>query len=116
MIEAELDKQFGAREVLHAARLVVRPGSVHALVGENGAGKSTLVRLIAGVLGGARGRLVIAGTPIDLARWDRKRARAAGIGIVQQHGSFANTLSVVENAVLCSEPGGWLARDATARA
>ncbi|MGE0546693.1 MAG: ABC transporter ATP-binding protein [Kofleriaceae bacterium] len=116
MIEAELDKQFGAREVLHAARLVVRPGSVHALVGENGAGKSTLVRLIAGVLGGARGRLVIAGTPIDLARWDRKRARAAGIGIVQQHGSFANTLSVVENAVLGSEPGSWLALDATARA
>ncbi|MGE3458823.1 MAG: ABC transporter ATP-binding protein, partial [Kofleriaceae bacterium] len=60
--------------------------------------------------------LVIAGTPIDLARWDRKRARAAGIGIVQQHGSFANTLSVVENAVLGSEPGSWLALDATARA
>src|SRR3569623_2759710 len=43
--------------------------------------------------------------PIDLARWDRRAARAAGIGIVQQHGASAGTLSVVENAVLGVEGG-----------
>src|SRR5262249_48549164 len=40
----------------------------------------------------------------DLATWTRARARAAGIGIVQQHGAFAGTLRVVENAVLGVEP------------
>ncbi|MEO8706226.1 MAG: ATP-binding cassette domain-containing protein [Kofleriaceae bacterium] len=105
MIDAELTKQFGTREVLSAARISVRAGTVHALVGENGAGKSTLVKIIAGVLRGDAGTLSVADRTVELARWDRAAARAAGIGIVQQHGSSAGTLSVVENAVLGVEPG-----------
>ena len=104
MIEATLTKRFGAREVLHEARIAVKPGTVHALVGENGAGKSTLVKIIAGVLRGDGGTLTIDGKRIDVAQWNRKAALAAGIGIVQQHGAFAGTLSVVENAVLGIEP------------
>jgi general nucleoside transport system ATP-binding protein len=103
-LEAELDKRFGVREVLRHARLIVEPGTVHALVGENGAGKSTLVKIVAGVLAADGGRLALDGTTRNLARWDRAHARAAGIGIVQQHGAFAPTLSVVENAVLGVEP------------
>ena len=52
MIEAELTKRFGTREVLSKATITVRPNTVHALVGENGAGKSTLVKIIAGVVPG----------------------------------------------------------------
>jgi simple sugar transport system ATP-binding protein len=116
MIEAELTKRYGAIEVLTRARLAVKPGTVHALVGENGAGKSTLVKIIAGVVRADAGELAIAGRRIPLARWDRIAARAAGIGIVQQHGSSAGTLSVVENAVLGVEPrrGLLLELDATA--
>jgi ABC-type uncharacterized transport system ATPase subunit len=104
MIDATLDKRYGACVVLTGARLAVRRGSVHALVGENGAGKSTMVKILAGVVRGDRGALAIAGTAVDVARWDRRAARAAGVGIVQQHGASAGTLSVVENAMLGIEP------------
>jgi general nucleoside transport system ATP-binding protein len=116
MIDATLTKRFGAREVLNEARLAVVPGTVHALVGENGAGKSTLVKIIAGVLGAEAGSLAIAGEPVALGRWNRIAARAAGIGIVQQHGASAETLTVVENAVLGVEPrrGPVLALEAVA--
>ena len=104
MIECDLTKRFGAREVLSGATLAVQPGTVHALVGENGAGKSTLVKIVAGVLRGDGGTLAVAGKPVALATWNRAVARAAGIGIVQQHGAFADTLTVVENATLGVEP------------
>jgi simple sugar transport system ATP-binding protein len=104
MIAAELDKRYGACIVLERARFAVRRGTVHALVGENGAGKSTLVKILAGVVRGDRGTLALAGKRVDVATWDRRAARAAGVGIVQQHGASAGTLSVIENAVLGVEP------------
>jgi general nucleoside transport system ATP-binding protein len=104
VIRATLDKSFPGVRVLRTATLAVEVGTVHALVGENGAGKSTLVKIVAGVLHADGGSLEIADRKIDVARWDRAAARAAGIGIVQQHGAFAGTLSVVENAVLGVEP------------
>ncbi|TMQ04895.1 MAG: ATP-binding cassette domain-containing protein [Deltaproteobacteria bacterium] len=104
MVTAELDKRYGANQVLTGARLTVRRGTVHALVGENGAGKSTLVKIVAGVVHGDGGTLAIAGKRVEVATWDRRAARAAGVGIVQQHGASAGTLSVVENAVLGVEP------------
>jgi len=105
VLEATLTKRYGASEVLSAATLALQPGTVHALVGENGAGKSTLVKILAGTVPADGGTLSIAGRTVELARWDRRAARAAGIGIVQQHGSSAGTLTVVENAVLGAEPG-----------
>ena len=118
LIDAALDKRFGLHRVLRSAAITVEPGTVHALVGENGAGKSTLVKILAGVLPGDTGRLAVDGTTIALATWNRVAARRAGIGIVQQHGAFAGTLTVVENAVLGIEPrrGPLLDLDATARA
>ncbi len=104
VVRAELDKRYGANQVLSRAQLVVRRGTVHALVGENGAGKSTLVKIVAGVVRGDGGALEIAGRAVDVATWERRAARAAGIGIVQQHGASAGALSVVENAVLGIEP------------
>jgi len=104
LISAELDKTYPGCRVLERAKLEVEAGTVHALVGENGAGKSTLVKILAGITPADRGTLSIAGTAVDLATWTRRAARAAHIGIVQQHGAFAGTLSVVENAVLGAEP------------
>src|SRR5436190_8355124 len=98
-IDARVTKRYGAREVLHDATLSVRAGTVHALVGENGAGKSTLVKVIAGIVRAEAGALSLSGKAVQLAAWDRKLARRAAIGIVQQHGASAQTLSVVENAV-----------------
>jgi ABC-type uncharacterized transport system ATPase subunit len=115
-VEATLDKLYGASRVLRGATLTVEAGSVHALVGENGAGKSTLVKIVAGVVPADGGALTIDGRAIPIARWDRRAARAAGIGIVQQHGAFAGTLSVVENAVLGAEGGPLLELGPTAKA
>ncbi len=117
MIEARLSRRYGATVALDAATFSVRAGTVHALVGENGAGKSTLMKIVAGVIRG-EGVLAIAGEPVPLARWDRAAARARGIGIVQQHGASAGTLTVVENAVLGVEPrrAGLLALDDAAAA
>ncbi|MGN6108443.1 MAG: ABC transporter ATP-binding protein [Kofleriaceae bacterium] len=118
MIEAELYKRIGTCRMVEGARIRVRPGTVHALVGENGAGKSTLVKIVSGVMRADHGSLAIDGKPVELARWDRAAARAAGIGIVQQHGASAETLTVVENAVLGAEPrrAGLLALGETAAA
>ena len=115
-VEATLTKRYGACVVLETAKLSVRAGTVHALVGENGAGKSTLVKILAGVLRADSGTLSLGGTTIDVARWDRSRARAAGVGIVQQHGASAGTLTVVENAVLGVEGGPLLGLAAPAAA
>jgi ABC-type uncharacterized transport system ATPase subunit len=116
MVEAELDKSYPRCPVLRGARIAIRRGSVHALVGENGAGKSTLVKILAGVLAADAGSLALDGTRVELPRWNRAAARAAGIGIVQQHGSFAGSLRVVENAVLGVEGGPLLELADTARA
>ncbi len=117
-VSATLDKAYPGCVVLTGAEISIRAGTVHALVGENGAGKSTLVKILAGVLRGDLGSLSVDGKSRDLATWTRKAARAAGIGIVQQHGASAGTLSVVENAILGVEPvsGFRLDLDTTARA
>ncbi len=118
IIDAALDKFYGPRQVLTHATIRIAAGTVHALVGENGAGKSTLVKILAGVVRGDGGTLTAFGKHVEVARWDRRAARAAGIGIVQQHGASAGTLSVVENAVLGVEPtrGPLLALGAAAEA
>jgi simple sugar transport system ATP-binding protein len=116
LIEAELSKSYPGCVVLTRARIAVRRGTVHALVGENGAGKSTLVKILAGIVRADSGTLAVDGKPVMLAGWDRVAARRAQIGIVQQHGAFAPTLSVVENAVLGSEGGPILALDGPAAA
>jgi general nucleoside transport system ATP-binding protein len=76
----------------------VRPGEIHALLGENGAGKSTLVKIIYGVLHADEGEILWDGRPISIA--NPHAARQLGIGMVFQHFSLFEAMTVLENIAL----------------
>ena len=78
--------------------LSVRPGEIHALLGENGAGKSTLVKMIYGIMQPDAGEICWDGTPVIVA--NPKAARKLGIGMVFQHFSLFEALTVLENIAL----------------
>ncbi len=78
--------------------LRVVPGEIHAVLGENGAGKSTLMKIIYGVVKPDAGDMRWEGTPVAVA--NPAHARSIGIGMVFQHFSLFETLTVVENVAL----------------
>ena len=78
--------------------LVVQEGEIHALLGENGAGKSTLVKIVYGVLAPDAGEIRWEGRPVTIA--SPHAARQLGIGMVFQHFSLFEALSVRENVAL----------------
>jgi len=78
--------------------LRVMPGEIHAVLGENGAGKSTLMKIIYGVVKPDAGEMLWHGAPIDVA--SPAHARELGIGMVFQHFSLFETLTVAENVAL----------------
>ncbi|WP_232845492.1 ABC transporter ATP-binding protein [Aurantimonas marina] len=76
----------------------VAPGEIHALLGENGAGKSTLVKIIYGVQKADVGAIAFDGAPVAIA--SPREARALGIGMVFQHFSLFEAMTVLENIAL----------------
>ena len=78
--------------------LSIRGGEIHALLGENGAGKSTLVKIIYGVLRPDAGEIRWRGEPVQIA--NPAFARKLGIGMVFQHFSLFEALTVAENIAL----------------
>lgn len=76
----------------------VQPGEIHALLGENGAGKSTLVKIIYGIMQPDSGEIRWDGVPVVVA--NPKAARKLGIGMVFQHFSLFEALTVLENIAL----------------
>jgi ABC-type uncharacterized transport system ATPase subunit len=78
--------------------LVIAPNQIHALLGENGAGKSTLVKIISGVLRPDAGQILWNGAPVSIR--DPAHARALGIGMVFQHFSLFEALTVADNIAL----------------
>ena len=76
----------------------VLPGEIHALLGENGAGKSTLVKMIYGIMQPDAGEMRWNGAPMSVA--NPKAARRLGIGMVFQHFSLFEALTVLENIAL----------------
>ncbi|WP_339822552.1 ABC transporter ATP-binding protein [Sulfitobacter dubius] len=81
--------------------LRIAPGEVHALLGENGAGKSTLVKMIYGLVKPDAGQMQMRGE--NFAPTDPHAARQAGVGMVFQHFSLFDALSVAENIALGME-------------
>ncbi|MBI3569436.1 MAG: ABC transporter ATP-binding protein [Gemmatimonadetes bacterium] len=97
-----IEKRFGAVRANRGASLEVRPGEIHALVGENGAGKSTLMKILSGAMPCDGGTIEVGGR--DVTGWTTAEAIASGVGMVHQHFMLVPTLTVAENVVLGREP------------
>ena len=93
-----LTKRFGAFTALDGVSLSVRPGTVHALLGENGAGKSTLVKCIVGYLRPDDGAVLVNGREYDIH--SPTVARDLGIGMVYQHFTVVPGMTVAEHLLL----------------
>jgi ABC-type sugar transport system ATPase subunit len=99
-----INKSFGPVEALEDVTLLVRPGTVHALVGENGAGKSTLMKILSGVYQPDNGTIVRDG---KICTWTHPSdSLAAGIAMIYQELSLAPDLTIAENVWLGIEPRG----------
>jgi len=97
-----VSKSFGGVRALRGVHFDLRPGEIHALVGENGAGKSTLMRILAGNLRADAGTVELDGWPRRFAT--PREARSAGISIVHQELSLVPNLTVAENVFAGREP------------
>ncbi len=91
-------KRYGPVHANASVDLDVMPGAIHAILGENGAGKSTLMKLIYGVETPDEGTITWMGEATQIA--SPAAARRLGIGMVFQHFSLFETLTVVENVSL----------------
>jgi len=95
---AHVSKSFPGVKANEDISLSVRPGEIHALLGENGAGKSTLVKIIYGVQQADEGSIAWDGLPVSIP--SPKAARRLGIGMVFQHFSLFDAMTVIENIAL----------------
>ena len=98
----EISVKFGTFCAVNNVSLSFAPGEIHALVGENGAGKSTAMSVLFGLNTDYQGNIFIND---QLKRWKSPAdAISAGLGMVHQHFMLQETMSVLENVILCSEP------------
>ena len=95
---AGISKQFPGVLANDQVSFSVRPGEIHALLGENGAGKSTLVKMIYGVMQPDAGQIRWNGEAVAIA--NPRQARRLGIGMVFQHFSLFEAMTVLENIAL----------------
>lgn len=93
-----LTKTYGRTVANENVDFQVETGRIHAVLGENGAGKSTLMKVIYGVIKPDAGTVAWEGNPVDIA--SPAEARRLGIGMVFQHFSLFETLTVTENISL----------------
>jgi general nucleoside transport system ATP-binding protein len=97
-----ISKRFGTLVANDAISLHLHEGEILALLGENGAGKSTLVSILFGHYTADAGHIEVFGKPLPPG--NPKAALAAGIGMVHQHFTLADNLSVLDNVMIGSEP------------
>ncbi|MGV3552697.1 ABC transporter ATP-binding protein [Rhizobium sp.] len=103
-----ISKLFGSFAACSGIDLKIAPGEIHALLGENGAGKSTLVKMLFGVLAPTSGQILWQGSPVSIG--SPSEARKTGIGMVFQHFSLFEALTVAENIALSLDRSTPLAR------
>src|SRR5512138_2718106 len=97
----DISRRFPGVLALDHVDFDVRPGEVHALVGENGAGKSTLMKILAGVYERDAGEVLLRGKPVIFA--NPRQAQLAGIVTIYQELNQVPEMSVTENIFLGSE-------------
>ncbi|MFO0890346.1 MAG: sugar ABC transporter ATP-binding protein [Isosphaeraceae bacterium] len=95
-------KRFGGVLALDDVSFALRPGEIHALLGENGAGKSTLINILGGVLRPDAGTVEMDGRTVEIR--DVADADRLGIRVIHQELSLAPNLSIAENLYLGREP------------
>ncbi|MBE9075804.1 ABC transporter ATP-binding protein [Romeria aff. gracilis LEGE 07310] len=104
----DMTKRFGRLVALDQVSMTLKPGTIHALLGENGAGKSTLVKCVMGFYQPTAGQVLIdqMAQPIH----SPQAAHAHGIGMVYQHFTSVPAMTVAENLVLSRYEGQALIR------
>jgi len=101
-----ITKRFGDLVANDAVDLALTRGEVHALLGENGAGKTTLMRILYGLTTADAGIIEVGGSPVSIH--SPRDAIAAGVGMVTQHFSLVEPMSVTENVILGRASGARL--------
>lgn len=103
-----VSKRYGGVQALREVRLDVRPGEVHALVGENGAGKTTLINILGGIVPRDSGRVILRGQEVVFET--PAESQRAGIAIIHQELATIPALSVMENVYMgrMEARGGWI--------
>ncbi len=100
----DVSKAYGGVRALRGVSFDLRPGEIHALVGENGAGKSTLVRILTGAVEADSGTVEIEGRRVEHA--DPVAMRALGVAPIYQQPALLPDLTVAENVAMGLERGG----------
>jgi general nucleoside transport system ATP-binding protein len=107
-----ISKQYPSCLANDNVSMRIKPGTIYALLGENGAGKSTLMKVIYGVVKPDKGRIIWEGQEIQITA--PVHARKLGIGMVFQHFSLFETLTVLENVAISMDPQSAADMDALA--
>lgn len=97
-----VEKTFPGVHALSQCQFELRPGEVHALVGENGAGKSTLMKILAGVYRKDSGKIFIKGKEVEIA--NPRAAQLLGISMIHQELNLMPHLTVAQNIFIGREP------------
>ncbi|PYG28870.1 sugar ABC transporter ATP-binding protein [Pelagimonas varians] len=103
-----IEKRFPGVHALKNVRFDLRPGEVHALMGENGAGKSTLMKIMSGIYARDGGEMFVDGNPVTPD--GPRAAQDLGIGIIHQELSLMNDLTAAQNVLIGREPRKRLGR------
>ena len=101
LVLSSITKHFAGVHALKGVSFDLRPGEVHALVGENGAGKSTLIKVATGAERPDGGTLVVSGQTI--AQMDPATSRSLGIAAIYQQPALFPDLTVSENIAMSIE-------------
>ena len=97
-----IEKRFPGVHALKTVQFDLRPGEVHALMGENGAGKSTLMKIMSGIYARDGGEMFVDGQPVTPD--GPRAAQDLGIGIIHQELSLMNDLTAAQNVLIGREP------------
>ena len=101
LVMDHITKEFPGVKALNNVQFQLKPGEVHALMGENGAGKSTFIKVITGVHKAEEGEMFLNGQKVDFK--GPKDAQEAGIAAVYQHPTSYPHLTVAENIFMGHE-------------